>query len=196
MIHHFAVYLSKKVITTLPSEVENYDIYIYAFEKFFSQSLTFIFLIVLSIYADVFIHMFIYICFVVLLRGQTSGFHARSPLSCAVLSSTFSMICIYFSKFISTHNNWWLLVFLTLAVAYILRFAPINHILMDFTDYEMVCHKKRTYYILICEVLLIFLLYLFPTTREISITASLAIMTVALFMVLSKKFNQEVKNHG
>ena len=193
MVHHLAVYIATKITTAIPSETKNYTIFVYAFEKMICQLLIFLFLVILSVYTGVFVKMMIYICFVVFLRGQTSGFHAKSPLGCIFLSGLTSMTCIYLSGFILNSNKLLLLPIFFTAVVYILCTSPVNHILLDLTPFEITSHKKRTYRILACELFLIFLLYLFPATKAISITASLAIITVALFMVLSKITNQEVK---
>lgn len=193
MIHFIATYITNKIIISIPSEVENYSIFLYAFEKLLSEFFIFLFLIILGISTGTFPKMISYILFVTILRGQTSGFHAKSPIGCILLSSFISLTCIHISNFIYNSNILLLLASLFISVVYICCMSPINHVALDLTSYEVICHKKRTYRILSWEIIIIFFLYLFPFTRGISITGSLAIITVAFFMVLSKITNQEVK---
>lgn len=194
MIHYIATYITKKIVINIPSEKENYSIFVYAFEKMLSEFFIFLFLSILGISTGTFFKMLTYLLFVSFLRGQTSGFHAKSPVGCIFLSSFTSMTCIFVSNFIYNLNV--LLCFLLfISVIYISYRSPINHIALNLTPYEVLCHRKRTHLILSCETIIIFFLYLFPLTKEVSAIGSLAIITVAFFMVLSKITNQEVKRY-
>lgn len=195
MIHHIATYISKKIIINIPAEKENYNIFVYAFEKILSEFFIILFLCILGIITGTFSKMIVYILFVSLLRGQTSGFHAKSQLGCIFLSSGTSMICIFISNFIYHFNMILLFIFLVISIIYISFTSPVNHIALDLTPYEIFCHKKRTYLVLSCETIIVFFTYLFPFAREVSVTGCLAIITVAFFMILSKVTNQEVKHY-
>lgn len=98
MTHTFAIYVTQKIMTLFPLEASNYDIYIYAFEKIFSQISIYIILITWAIISHTTIHMITYISFLVLLRGQTSGYHSNTPIGCFVLSFLISNACIWCSK--------------------------------------------------------------------------------------------------
>ena len=195
MIHYIATYISHKIIINIPSEKENYDIFVYAFEKTLSELFVFLFMCILGIVTGSFSKMIIYILFVSFLREQTSGFHAKSQIGCILITSFISIICIFISDYIYKLDIVLLFFFLVISIIYISITSPINHIALDLTPYEVLCHKKRTHLILSCETIIIFFSYLFPFTREISVTGSLAIITVALFMILSKITNQEVKHY-
>ena len=193
MTHTFAIYVTQKIMTLFPLEASNYDIYIYAFEKIFSQISIYIILITWAIISHTTIHMITYISFLVLLRGQTSGYHSNTPIGCFVLSFLISNACIWCSKLLFKYFPWMIFPFLVLASTYIFFTAPVNHILLNLSLHELKMHQISSRRILICELFLTGIFYLFHFTRLLCVTSSFAIITVAIFMVLSKILKQEVK---
>lgn len=193
MVHTFALYVTEKIVNTFPSEISNYDMYIYAFEKMFSQISFYIILIIVAFINHTTIDMIVYISFLTLLRGQTNGYHSNTPLGCFILSFLVSNACIWCSKLIFNYLPWIVFPFLIFASIYIFVTAPVNHILLNWTLHELEMHKISSRRILICELFLIVIFYFFHFTRTLCVTSSFAIITVAIFMVLSKILKQEVK---
>lgn len=191
MIRKFAIRLTKKAADMSIFSIDEFDIYVYAFEKSLSQLMTYSLLLLLGIIMNSLIYLIVYIIFLSMLRGQTSGYHAKSPIGCALLSCLVSAISIYLSNIVS--NYIFIMPGLFISIVYILYRAPINHINLNLTQYEVERMQKSSRRMLLYEITLIILFYILPATRTLCIPASLSIITVALFMVLAKISNQEGK---
>lgn len=90
------------------------------------------------------------IVYIVLLRGQTSGFHANTPYVCTLLSITTCLGCVFISlNVVFSKNHYIILFLLIISVLYILHTSPINHKALDLTPYEKeIMHKKLVEYFL------------------------------------------------
>jgi len=189
MLNKLAVRITEKATSMALLGSEEFDIYVYAFEKLISQLVVYSLLLLIGFIMNSPISMIIYHVFLALLRGQTSGYHAKSPLGCLLLSCLVSVIIIYISNRV---NELFMIPALIISIIYILYAAPINHKDLNLSPYEIERLRNSTKYILTGEMNLIIILYLFHFTHALYIPASLAIISVALSMLLSKILKQEV----
>lgn len=190
-----ALYFTNQIIKIDNEAEADREIYLYAFESIFTKIFIYILLCIIGIATKTFFSVGLTIVYIVLLRGQTSGFHANTPYVCTLLSITTCLGCVFISlNVVFSKNHYMILFLLIISVLYILHTSPINHKALDLTPYEKEIMHKKTGRILFIELLFISLFYISSSLRSFSLCGSLSIIAVAFYMLLAKLLNQEVKN--
>lgn len=196
MIHKLSLYLTRALYLYKPCiNYREKPLYLYAFETFISQILAYSILLIIGLIAHIILPLITYLLFFILLRGQTSGFHATSQLTCSFLSIFVTSILVYLSSIIPQKSMVLLLPALIISIIYIILNAPINHKNMNLTTYEKNCMAYKAKRILIVETIIVSIFCLFENTFLLFTSGSFAIITVAISMVLSKILKQEVANN-
>ena len=196
MIHRLSLYLTRALYLYKPGmNYREKQLYLYAFETFISQTLTYSILLIIGLIAHMILPLITYLLFFILLRGQTSGFHTTSQLTCSFLSIFVTSILVYLSSIIPQKSVVLILPLLITSIIYIFLNAPINHKNMNLTTYEINCMASKAKRILIAETIIISIFCLFESTFLLCTSGSFAIITVAISMVLSKILKQEVVNN-
>lgn len=193
MVHKLAIYMTDQIIKNNSELASEREIYVYAIETLLLQASVYLPLIIVSLYLKILFPMLIFLFFLIFLRGQTSGYHSNSAFSCFIFSILTSIGNVWFS--LEYLNDSLSLVFVLLVVSslYIYKQAPINHVNLNLTNYEAKYMKKKTFRIMVVELILIVFFAFFQTTQWISVIGSVAIINVAAYMLLAKIFGQEVK---
>lgn len=197
MIHKLSLYLTKTLYLYQPSmNYKDKQLYLYAFESLISQTLTYSILLVIGLVTHTILPLFTYLLFFILLRGQTSGFHASSQLACSFISIFVTSSLVYLSSIITQKGILLIFPLLIISIRYIFLNVPINHKNMNLTTYEINCMAYEVKRILIAETVIANIFCLFEKTFLLFTSGSFAIITVAFSMVLSKKLKQEVVNNS
>ena len=196
MIHKLSLYLTKILYLYQPSmNYREKQLYLYAFESLISQTLTYSILLVIGLVAHTILPLITYLLFFILLRGQTSGFHASSQLACSFISIFVTSVLVYLSNIIIDIRILLIFPLLIISIKYIFLNAPINHKNLNLTAYEINCMTYKARRILIAETIIVSIFCLFEKTFLLFKSGSFAIITVAVSMVLSKILKQEVVNN-
>jgi len=192
LVHKAAVFLTNRAIKFSVCKDSEYDIYVYWFETFLGQIITYFLLVFIGIAMKCLFQIIIYISFFGALCGRASGYHSKTHLGCIIATCTVSIIAVSIAERISIDESVFIYPILSIAIAYIAFKAPINHVNLNLSTYEIVCCRKYIKRILLVESILIGMFYFYNITA-IAIPASLAIITVAVSMILAKILKQEMK---
>ncbi|MGN6713632.1 accessory gene regulator B family protein [Anaerocolumna jejuensis] len=190
MIHLIAVCLTNKAVN-LCSNSDNkdeYEILLYCIETIIGQSITYALLIFIGVLMNDLVKMVIYIVFLVALRGQTGGYHANSHIGCIAFSCIISALAVSISKSLCIE---WILPFICFSIIYIIYRAPIKHINLNLSAYEIEQLYISIKRVISIEVISICIFIIINATFLV-IPACLAIITVAASIMLAKILKQEV----
>lgn len=141
MMYRLAACLANKTIHIEPWD-NDYEVYLYFYEVMLGQTITFILLLLIGIAIKSVPQMLVYVVFLVLLQKLTSGYHAKTHIGCNISPCTISAIAVMISRIISPKGVIFVFPLLLMAVIYIRLNAPINHINLELSSYEMVQLKK------------------------------------------------------
>lgn len=133
-----------------------------------------------------------YVFFFYILRMNTGGFHASSRRNCIILSIVWYLaVNLFLIPALSGIGMYELILFIIASTGVILKYAPVNHpnIQLNISEYRLL--KRNVKIILLFEIIII-VLFMFMR-HEISISLSLAIITCAVFIIVSKITKQEVE---
>lgn len=191
-MHRVSYFLLKEMAIDKQLTSAQSEIYLYSLEKIILQLLVISSLLLGALFLGSFILMFCYLTFQIVLRGQTSGYHTNSICGCIILTSSTSLISVYFALKYAQDFYFLYNTAAFLSSFCILKMSPINHKNLRLTKLEIKEMKKKTKRILFLGNILIGVLNFFPLTRPISCSASLAIVSVLVFMFLAKVCGQEV----
>lgn len=193
LIHKIAVSFVKNAIKFSICKESEHDTYVYGFEIFLGQSITCLLLVFIGMAMRCVFLVTVYVSFLIMLRGQAGGHHAKTHLRCIVTTCFVSIIAVSIAQMISIEKSAYIYPILGVAAIYIAFKAPINHINLDLSQYEIACSRKYVRQVLVIEIIMISVLFVFNITAP-AMSASLAIITVAASMVFAKISEQEIKN--
>lgn len=193
LIHKIAVSFVKNAIKFSICKESEYDTYVYGFELFLGQSITCLLLTFIGMAMQCVFLMTVYVFFLIMLRGQSGGHHAKTHLRCIVTTCLVSIIAVSIAKMIPVEKSAYIYPILGVAAIYIAFMAPINHINLDLSQYELTCSRKYARQVLAIEIITISVLFILNITAP-AMSASLAIITVAASMIFAKISKQEIKD--
>lgn len=155
--------------------------------------MVYILTIILGIFINCFWEMFIFISFIIVLRGYTGGYHLHNSESCIIGTVIISFISTLIASNLKDRNSiLFVSSLLFMSSACIYNLAPINHPNLCLTKEELKVCSKFSKQFLGVELIIILLLIVFNIRTSIIISACFAIIVVAILMIIAKIKKQEV----
>ncbi len=197
MIHKLSCRLAILSMESNDSFLANKKTYIYGFEILIMKAVTYSILLIIGLTFELLPEMIVFMVFLMLLRGQTGGFHLQTTYGCIFYSIIISLFSILVAdnmkpKIALTG----LPIFLILSSISIIIYSPVNHPNLNLTMHEVEKCKKLSRLFLLIELIIIVLLLLVNVKPSIIISACLAIILVAISLISAKFNKKEVSKHG
>ena len=194
MIQKLSILLTNKAIKSSICSVDEFDNYVYGFQIFFGKLLTYSLLLIVGIISKKTISLAAYIVPLVILRGYSGGYHAKTQIGCTVFTCFIAALSILIVNIYpdSVYSHWGLGVSTILSSIYILIYTPINHVNLNFSGSEIKQQRKliKIYLLMTIVVIIIFICI---KQRELLLSVCFAVITVAFLMFLAKMLKQEVQ---
>lgn len=150
MINQLACYIVNKMKKYDVVNEENTDFHIYGLE---------ILLITIIKYLGVFIIAFLLgvvkeaVAFVLafsMLRNQAGGMHLKSFWICYIITNIITISCIFISKTLPiNHTMLYQIILLTISIALVLIFAPVDTENKPLNEFEKKLYKRRSIYVIL-----------------------------------------------
>lgn len=146
-------------------------------------------ILLISVILNDFIPTVLFLITFMSLRQRTGGFHFNSFAMCYIGSICLYLICVLISKINININLWYILVFLSALIIYII--GTINHPNMNFNMQEFVSVKKASRLTIVINLaILLFLSYMGAPISWVRHMA-MGIILCAVLLILSKIIKQE-----
>lgn len=173
-------------------EKEKTELYVYSLERRLQTVIGMAAMIMIGTILFDFISVLLFVLSFKLLRECTGGYHLKSNMSCIIWSSIVMVLSLFISKLIF-NNTVIAIITLSISIAIILIYAPVNHPNMNWNSKEFqivrIYMHKRLIYVLIS---IIFCNSICAISHYSSILIS-SIFSVSLTVLLAKLLRQEVK---
>ncbi len=193
MIRSLAEKLTAMVIASDHDDDVNPGIYVYGFEIIIGKAITYTLMMTAGLMLGLVWEMLVYMVFLMLLRGQTGGYHFQKETTCIICSVCSGICSVLLAKTLdSAHASAFLTLPVLLSVCYIVKHAPINHPNLRITFSEAQKCRKFTKAYLGIELLTVMILIILKTARSVPISGCLAIIVAAVLMAVARIKKQEV----
>ncbi len=187
--------LSKKIsMYMLKNDIiqqDKYDWCVYVINKKLSFIVNWIFILVIGSAIYNLWNIIIISYAIMSMRKRTGGYHANNSISCCIISCFVSIFVIYIAyNFLNISKIITVTVYIS-SVFIIMRFAPVNHPNMHFTQNEFEANKKEVKKLVIIFSIIIFILFIAKNNYMYIFISSMFIVSMSI--IVSKLLKQEIK---
>ena len=203
MLHQVAVFLVEKRFKSRQEKLQEVakewkEAHVYYTELLLETILTFTVLLFLSFLLGCAAEALIFSLLFMWFRGNTGGYHTKNAGICMVMtilvSLCASLSAVYYPRHIMS-SHFIISISILFSLPVIFLFAPINHPSLSLTEEEAKqCRRTSRRLTVVCTILLI-TLSIFKMQEQLLISASLAVLTTALSVLIARILKQEVSKN-
>lgn len=172
------IFLKKYIISK-----EDFDIFQYGAEVLLSSTITSTSIIVVSILLDSLKYCPLYFLILIPLKTTVGGYHAKTYISCFIISNFSYIFLIFLLKFFLRHElspSIWLSI-LFICTIYIIKKAPVTNPDQPLNSKNISKNKKYSTVILLLDNILLCIIYILKYKPDVFIFCILTIFSIALF---------------
>ena len=166
------------------------EIYVYGLKLFFSESSSFLTVLILSLIFNRFVNGILYLVSFTMLRKYSGGYHAKTYLHCYISFVLIYMLSEVFSRFIMPNTAICIFLFSSLIIFLL---APVD------TERKRISkrHRKKARRTIKVGLIVLFLLELALIVLRIDcgVTLSLVLAINAALIIIQYVINLEVKEY-
>ena len=188
MIRKFSRYVSQKFVFYKIIHQNDYEIYKYGFELFFSLFLTVIIIFVISLFLGKTLETFLYLIGFFSIRVVCGGYHAKHHISCFVTSLLTYVFFLYLHQLIikDEYKLIFIILMLSISVPIILAFTPIEHPNNPMSVYRKKKNKKIGIILSVLIVVAFSVTIMAPFLTDYFIPVFVGIFIAVVAMVAAK----------
>lgn len=186
MIFKFSVYLTQKLTKKGNIELEEKELYEYAFFMIFSYSFFLIFTLVIGLLAKIPVESVSFFIIFSVIRNYAGGIHANTETKCAIFTSVSIVLCVLLLKFMTCFKlNILSLVLMLVAIICLCFIKPIDNLNKELSNVEKKHNHKIVIGIMAVIVFLYFILF-FIEKQSIAFSFSVSVILAAILLTAGK----------
>lgn len=192
-MYALAEYLTRCLISNSIVGKEQEEEYVYGFQILLGKLLSYITLILLSLYYGVLVPGLIFMGVFFSLRGRTGGYHAKTSLRCYLVTVVSYLLVVQIGASALVEREYISIIISIVSVITVFVFAPVNHPNLMLDGQEIQVCRQSSRWLVSMVTGCIWIAYALPIRRICIAYAVMGLGLDALTIFMAKIAGQEVK---
>ena len=182
MLNRVAANISKRLLSNGAIPEEMFDVYVYGFELLISSLFTTTVLLLMGIFSRQVLQTIAFLITFILLRSFTGGYHAKTYLTCSMVTFSLFVIVLVLSSFLFVPVHAYI-VLAVVGLSLVFLFAPVEN-----ANKELSQNQKRKFKIISCILFLLIVAIGLSLKNFFSHVSNVVFFTLAadIFLLLIK----------